>query len=222
MDENLRAITDGRFYEKNDMVRVGCHDCHGCSSCCEDMGTSILLDPYDIYRLTDNMGLSFEELMEGPVELHVEEGLILPNIRMVARAGKSPACGFLSENGRCRIHAFRPGLCRLFPLGRNYDGEHLNYFLLAHACPAPNKTKMKVSKWLMQEQSKEYEQFLVAWHTFTKQLRQKLLCEMQRESEQGQRLTLKFLQLFYMTPYESGDFFREFAGRLEQAKQYFL
>ena len=41
-----------RFYGSNDMAKVGCHDCNGCSSCCQDMGQSIWLDPYDIYNLT--------------------------------------------------------------------------------------------------------------------------------------------------------------------------
>lgn len=63
MDADLTAISEGKLYSFNDMVRVGCHDCKGCSSCCKDMGTSILLDPYDVYRLTTNLGKSFEELL---------------------------------------------------------------------------------------------------------------------------------------------------------------
>ena len=31
-------------------------------------------------------------------------------------AEDSESCTFLDENGRCSIHPFRPGICRLFPL----------------------------------------------------------------------------------------------------------
>ena len=48
---NLKEISDGKLYDANDMVKVGCDDCKGCSSCCRGMGESILLDPMDIYRL---------------------------------------------------------------------------------------------------------------------------------------------------------------------------
>ena len=45
MNKNLEEISDGKRYGLNDMVRAACNDCAGCSSCCEDMGESIILDP---------------------------------------------------------------------------------------------------------------------------------------------------------------------------------
>ena len=79
-NENLTHVSDTKLYEINDMVKVGCHDCAGCSLCCQNMGDSIILDPYDVFRLTNNLNLSFEQLLSGYVELHVEDGLILPNL----------------------------------------------------------------------------------------------------------------------------------------------
>ena len=55
MNKNLEEISDGKRYGLNDMVRAACNDCAGCSSCCEDMGESIILDPLDIYELTKNL-----------------------------------------------------------------------------------------------------------------------------------------------------------------------
>lgn len=43
--------TDGKRYSGKDMARLGCNDCNGCHKCCTGMGTSIVLDPYDIYML---------------------------------------------------------------------------------------------------------------------------------------------------------------------------
>ncbi len=214
MEQNLQDISDGRLYEWNDMVKVGCHDCTGCSACCRDMGQSILLDPYDAFRLSSNLGKSFEELLQGPVELHAEEGLILPNLRMVADG----ACSFLDSNGRCSIHAFRPGICRLFPLGRNYTPDHLDYFLLLDACPAKNKTKMKVGKWLDCDNLKVYQRFLLDWHNLTKQVRAQVTGCL-NDPEMSRKITMAFLQLFYIKPYSKADFYTEFYERVRQISE---
>ena len=47
---DLSEMTDGKLYIENDMARIGCNDCEGCSKCCHNMGESIVLDPYDIYQ----------------------------------------------------------------------------------------------------------------------------------------------------------------------------
>lgn len=221
MNRNLLDISDGKLYGNNDMVKISCHDCKGCSSCCQKMGDSIWLDPYDIFQLTRNLGKSFEELLSKEVELHVEDGLILPNIRMISHATNRNelACGFLNEEGRCSIHSFRPGFCRLFPLGRNYEDGQLTYFYLKDACPAPNKSKVKINKWLGIARIKEYERFLVEWHTLTKSLR-KFYAEHEGEEEGIRAINLNFLQIFYMTSYESADFFGEFYERLENMKAF--
>lgn len=36
---DLNEISDGRLYSANDMVKVECGDCAGCSACCQNMGT---------------------------------------------------------------------------------------------------------------------------------------------------------------------------------------
>jgi Fe-S-cluster containining protein len=202
------------------------------------MGQSIRIDPYDVYQLTKNLGQSFTELLAGPIELHMEDGLILPNLRMTAGiqqaaahttnpvytsavaqqtdAHQLPSCAFLNEQGRCSIHAFRPGICRLFPLGRNYTPEHLNYFLLVHECPAKNKTKMKVSKWLDCDRLRDYQQFLIDWHNLTKQVRAQV-AEHLDDAEESRRITMQFLNLFFVTPYTGEDFYPQFYERLKEA-----
>ena len=166
----------------------------------------------DVWRLERNLGQSFEQLLAGAIDLHVEDGLILPNLKMASSA-TGPKCSFLNEEGRCSIHAFRPGICRLFPLGRNYDGENLSYFLLTDACPAKNKSKMKVSKWLEMDGMKDYERFLVKWHALTKSLRQTM---QNCDEEEAKRKNMLFLQMFYFTPVQQENFYDGFYERLEQ------
>lgn len=208
-------INIGKLYSNNDMVKVGCHDCRGCSSCCRDMGQSIWLDPYDVYQMTMHLGKNIEQLLTKEVELHVEDGLILPNIRMVLEGNEEePSCSFLDEQGRCSIHECRPGFCRLFPLGRSYEGDAITYFLLEDACPMQGKTKMKVNKWLNMPRIKDYEHFLAVWHGLTKGLRA-FYADNADNDAVIKAVNMKFLQMFYLTPYEDSDFYLQFHARME-------
>lgn len=213
-----------KLYSSSDMVRVGCHDCVGCSACCRNMGQSILLDPYDVYLLTGNLGQTFEQLLGGAIELHMEQGLILPNLRMIP---ENLSCSFLNEEGRCSIHEFRPGICRLFPLGRNYEPDRLQYFLLADACPAKNKSKMKIDKWIGHADVRQYEKYLVIWHNLTKKLRGELEANLKNADTEealaeqeayNKKITMAFLQLFYMKPYTQENFYTEFYERVQLAE----
>ena len=48
---SLADISDGKLYDLNDMVRADAQGCSGCSACCRGMGSSVVLDPLDLYRL---------------------------------------------------------------------------------------------------------------------------------------------------------------------------
>lgn len=199
------------LYESNDMVKIGCNECEDCCECCCGMGQSIVLDPYDIYMLEKNLCGSFETLMQDKIELQVVDGLILPNLKM---QGSSERCGFLNEEGRCSIHTFRPGLCRLFPLGRNYDEGEMKYFLLENVCPKQNQAKIKIKKWLDMPELKQYEKFLVSWHYFRKKVQEEI-AQMQ-SADRVKAVNMRILQLFYLTPYTDGDFYGQFAKRMEE------
>lgn len=198
------------------MVRAGCGDCKGCSECCHGMGESIILDPYDIWRLTVNLQVSFTKLMEKQVELHVVDGVILPNLKMDPG---TESCCFLTAEGRCGIHAFRPGICRLFPLGRYYlDGPQTDfrYFLQVHECPMANKTKVKVGKWVDTPQMERYEAYIKQWHSFLERLEAALPG---MNEEQVKNANLFVLKLFFLKPYESSEFYPQFEERMKLAEE---
>ncbi len=193
----------------NDMAKLGCGECRGCSSCCRDMGQSILLDPYDIFQLQLASGQSFAGLMQEKIELCVENGIILPALRMQPETN---ACGFLNREGRCGIHPYRPGLCRLFPLGRNYDGRGLRYFLLEDACRIQNRTKVKIRKWLGIPSLPQYESFLTAWHGLRKEIQGQIMARKEDNFTQG--VNVQLLEIFFKRPYEPGeDFYVQFEER---------
>ena len=193
---DMKEVSDGRLYGLRDMVKADCGGCQGCSDCCESMGSTIILDPYDIFRLTTGLGVTFEQLLEDKLELNVVEGLILPNMKT---NGESERCGFLNQEGRCSIHALRPGFCRIFPLGRYYENGSFQYFLQIHECKKEPKTKVKVQKWIDTPDIKRNEKFIIDWHYFLKEWTNRL-----SEAEDSYRKTvcLYLLKTFYQKPYE--------------------
>lgn len=214
---SLAEISDGRLYTANDMVKADCKDCAGCSACCQGMGSSIVLDPYDIWRLCTGLGTSFEQLMQGAIELSVADGLILPNLRL---AGENEACYFLNEEGRCSIHPYRPGICRLFPLGRYYEDGGFRYFLQTHECRMENRMKVKVRKWVDTPQLPQYEQYIADWHNFLLEV-EKGLEELSGDNADTLRKNCSMLILreMYLTAYAQEGFYEQFYERLARLKE---
>ncbi|XCP84160.1 YkgJ family cysteine cluster protein [Roseburia hominis] len=220
---DLKEISDGRLYGSNDLVKADCGDCAGCFACCCNMGQSIILDPLDVFRLTKGLNMSFEELLAGKVELHVVDGLILPNLKMQTENARGVAegpeeaggkCGFLSESGRCTIHAIRPGICRLFPLGRYYENGGFQYFLQVHECRKENRAKVKVKKWIDTPELKRYEKFVNDWHYFLMDMEERV----KENPWEMKAVSMEILKRFYLIPYEEGDFYSQFEARLREAE----
>lgn len=207
--------TDGKFYELEEMVRANCGECIGCHDCCTGMGDTILLDPFDVQMLKRATGQTVQQLIErGTIALGVKDGLVLPHIQMLS---ETDACPFLNVNGRCSIHAFRPGMCRLFPLGRNYEEGKMNYILLADACQKQNRSKIKVSRWIGMEPAEEYHAYVLRWHDFRKGL---IGLFAQAEEEEIKKLTMYVLQIFYLQLDVSEDtFFEVFSQKLSSVEK---
>ena len=227
---SLEEISDGRLYGLNDMAKLGCNDCSGCSSCCRGMGNTIVLDPYDVWRLTGGLGMSLQQLLAGHLELNVVDGIILPNLKL---AGDSEQCTFLNEAGRCSIHPYRPGICRLFPLGRYYEEDGFRYILQVHECEKQNRSKVKIRKWMDTPDMERYDAYIAYWHAFLSKLRAKLEKETlagassdaadEEASSQdlAKSISMYVLQKFYLLLYDtSRDFYSQYEARMAAAKKW--
>lgn len=231
------AMVPDKLYTASDMVRISCNDCKGCSYCCQEMGESVVLTPFDICELTLHLEKSFDELMEDKIELYMTDGMVMPNLKMTGETeayGSREVCGFLNSEGRCGIHAFRPGLCRLFPLGRNYEIKQtetaegmeeikgFQYFIVKDSCPKLPGTKVKIEKWLGIPNLKKYENFIITWHYFCREFQekmQKLLAA--GEDEKVKKLNLSMLELFYRKPYEKErNFYEQFEERMGKVNSF--
>ena len=216
---DLKEISDGRLYSSGDMVKADCRDCEGCSDCCRGMGSSIILDPMDLWRLQRGVHKDFQALLgAGYIELNIVDGMILPDLKMDSARD---ACPFLDGQGRCSIHSWRPGICRLFPLGRYYEENGFKYFIQIHECSRQDRGKIKIKKWLGIPNLKAYEEYILEWHRFLGQCGEAL----DTLSEENVRiLTLYVLRRFYETAYLAADengFYEEFAARLGEVREKF-
>lgn len=208
---NLDEISDGSLYSNNDMVRIGCDSCNGSASCCCFADDTITLDPYDMYLLQQGTGLGFEALYNKHlIAISPVDGLLLPHLRFKESTG---SCPFLLDNGRCSIHAYRPGLCRLFPLARLIHDGRVQYLLQVHECPCDTTPKTKIKKWLELPDIEHYEAYLVRWNDLLTVTRSKL------SAATGQAeltsVTTEFLRNFYFIPYDvSLSFYEQWEQRL--------
>ncbi len=212
---DLEEISDGKLYGLNDMVKADCNDCKGCCDCCKGMGDSVVLDPYDIYRLSSYLKKEPQKLMESELSLGVFDGNVLPHLRM---AGKEEQCIFLNGEGRCSVHPARPGFCRLFPLGRYYENNSFQYFLQIHECKKKNRSKIKVHKWIDTPNAKSYDAFVTEWHYFLKDVQEVLYKT--ENTELIKNLNMYVVSRFYLKPYEEGqDFYEQFYQRLKEGNE---
>ena len=214
-DRDVSEIYDGRYYTPDDLVPIGCGDCEGCSECCRSTGDSIVLDPYDLYMLRLGTGKDFEDMIEREIEIRLVDGLILPNL-MQHREDGSPGedhCAFLSAEGRCTIHPYRPGICRLYPMGRYYTGNEFRYILQKDECTERKKTPVLLREWLGISDLPGYESYILDWHGFKKKAQAGMLRLTPRSRDSVARY---ILQVFFVHPYlEQMGFYPQYEARRE-------
>jgi uncharacterized protein len=85
--------------------------CLACSRCCQ--GKTIQINPYELARIA----LALDAAIPDLIAIYTRDGVFL-------RQHPDGRCVFLGPKG-CGIHAHRPLVCRLYPLGRivNPQGE---------------------------------------------------------------------------------------------------
>ncbi len=195
-------------------MRAAPAGCEGCGECCRGMGESVVLDPYDAHMLENGLGRPFASLINREVGLAVGRGLILPHLLM---KGEWEACGFLGSDGRCGIHEFRPGICRLYPLARRYGEKGVTYFAPEGNCPGRPRTKVRVSRWLGIPDLLHYEAFKAEWFAFTSRLQEVL--ENEEDPNEEREINRFVLENCYLRSTGEEDFFAVFGERMERIRR---
>jgi Fe-S-cluster containining protein len=89
--------------------------CRCCLQCCR--AKKIQVNPFEIARLAGNLGISTTEFID---RYTIENGSFL-------KFDSNNSCIFLGGDG-CMVHADRPLVCRLYPLGRHVNDSGAEWF----------------------------------------------------------------------------------------------
>lgn len=133
---------------KNDTFDFKCDKCGKC--CTKNTIETILFKPYDIYKLAKGLNKNPLELAMKHGDIYIGEGSGFPIVRMewkmsITGNGIEIVCPFRESlpDGKniCGVHGFKPGSCKLFPLGRisaydesKKDKAELIYFVQEVSC----------------------------------------------------------------------------------------
>jgi hypothetical protein len=121
-DFESKALNDAPRLCRSDRFRFGCHPGVTCfGDCCGDV--SIVLTPYDVLRLSRNLGLTTTEFLERHTILPFtkEQRIPAPLLRMGDDERKR--CPFFSAEKGCTVYEDRPWACRMYPLGFASPGK---------------------------------------------------------------------------------------------------
>lgn len=125
--------------------------------------------------------------------------------------------GLLPGNGRidhCGSHAFRPGLCRLFPLGRIYENGSFRYYLQRYECKNTNRSKIRVRKRLEIPELGKYENYIIKWHFLLKDMQKQIA--LSQDDQFAKDISMYLLNAFYVEMFDGKDaFYEEFEKRYQ-------
>lgn len=123
MAEKRGIGPDGKFYFR----------CTACGKCCTHRD-DVLMSPDDIYRASKHLGMRTVDFCKQFCTCHMGPDSLLPIMSPIMK-GRIEKCVFL-ENKKCAIHAAKPSVCELYPLGRLRKPEEgkVIYFMQPMDC----------------------------------------------------------------------------------------
>ena len=147
--------------------------CNACGKRCQDR-EDILLTPYDLNRIAQYLDIPMGKVVQDYCVCYVGTYSRLP-IVAVNMKGPEKICPFLKER-KCRIHAAKPTVCALYPLGRvgAYElGGIPRYFIQNVSCGAKDETHT-VREWLTGYGLEESENWFREWQKLVVSLAERL------------------------------------------------
>jgi len=163
MMDNIEALEIGL----NDGFRFSCR---GCGQCCKHR-EDILLTPRDLFKIARHLEKRVIEIVETYCEVYVGGSSRIPIVRLMPK-GKDKDCPLL-QNNRCIVHASKPAVCALFPLGRfmqinaenadNPSDDDLQIRFLINENHCGGRQYNKVRRWLESFGIEPNDQVYLLW-----------------------------------------------------------
>ncbi|MDD4509352.1 MAG: YkgJ family cysteine cluster protein [Oscillospiraceae bacterium] len=140
--------------------------CTQCSECCRNIRDSVMLAPYDAFRLTrhlrrDHAEITIEDvLMQYCEPKPLSRGYVIYVLKTVDDSG---VCGFLKD-GKCSIYAARPRTCRLYPfsVGPGVVDSYMAWYLCTERKEHFNSGTTTAREWKYKSLPREEEDAILA------------------------------------------------------------
>jgi len=170
MDNRLQDIV-----ENLDKYLIGIDDpfkfkCLSCGKCCKNR-EDILFTARDVFRIAQYLGKKPYEIIQQYCDCYVGTDSRMPIVRLKP-VGSNKACPFLRDK-RCAIHAVKPVVCALYPVGRMVQipiegtGETAkitaSYILQPTDCGSHTRTNT-VRQWLERFNIPVDDEFYSEWN----------------------------------------------------------
>jgi Fe-S-cluster containining protein len=103
--------------------------CSRTGTCCH--GKNVNLNPWELANLAYAKGLSTKDFRDD----FCDYGGILLKFNGKPGWKNLPSCSQYIEDFGCSVHSYRPLVCRLFPLGRQRQSDHIDYIFQGDEFP---------------------------------------------------------------------------------------
>ncbi len=159
MTNDVNNILGGKPRLKpEDTFIFSCHSKVACfNACCADI--RIILTPYDIVRLKNELKISSGEFLEKYAVFDDPKPGHLPTVTLKMSDDGIRPCVFVTENG-CGVYEHRPWACRMYPLGLASSGVSQEfYFLLQEeGCEGfKAHSALTVKEWVLGQGAAPYQ-----------------------------------------------------------------
>ncbi len=200
---NLQLPENVRQLAPDEEFNFSCHPGVDCfTDCCREL--ELALTPYDVLRLSRELGITTSDLLEQYCLIECEADDIFPRVYLGMVDDGRAGCPFVSEKG-CAVYEGRPGACRTYPLGRaacrNISGRCRAFHVLLredHCHGFDEPVLQTIDLWTTDQGLEPYNQFNDMLMTITQHIR----------IQNDMRLSAAQQQLFIDTLYDLDGFRR--------------
>lgn len=141
--------------------------CKACGNCCRNRKEPILLTGYDVFRIAKGLKIETIEVVTKYTIGYVGGTSNLPVLTLKERQDGS--CSLL-RNGKCMVHANKPLVCAIYPLGRYYlpAEKRFGYFQQNICCGTDEVHTLE--EWLDKFNIHEWDEASSLWATIITKL----------------------------------------------------
>lgn len=152
------------FIQKN---KLGLDDtfefeCRQCGQCCHNRD-DLILTAHDIFRIARHLGVTPVEIIDKYCESYIGDESRIPVVRAKPKLHDG-VCPFLRK-GKCSIHAAKPVICAVFPLGRAYTSDNEEFYFYQKV-PCGDKNTHTVREWIREFDIPEVDSIGRLWSGF--------------------------------------------------------